>query len=117
MSYKYINTDYIQSVTGGDKESVSEIVGMFREQVVEILAEMKKLLESGDYYNLGLLAHKAKSSAAIMGMENLAGMLKTFELQAKEGIEKEKYGFYISCFEHDTAEAITELEDYLKSIQ
>ncbi|MGQ9619664.1 MAG: Hpt domain-containing protein [Bacteroidales bacterium] len=116
MDYKYINPEYIESVAGDDKEAIKEIVEIFREQVSEISAEMKELYEASDYYNLGLLAHKAKSSVAIMGMENLASMLKTFELQAKEGLEKEKYITYISDFEHDTAEAIVELDNYIKSI-
>jgi len=116
MSYNYINPDYLLSVAGGEKESVREIVELFKEQVREISAEMKKLLEAADYYNLGLLAHKAKSSVAIMGMENLADLLKTFELQAKEGMEKEKYSSYISKYEHDTAGAIIELERLMESI-
>lgn len=116
MSYNYINPEYLLSVAGSDKETVKEIVEMFKAQVREISEEMKKLLKEADYYNLGLLAHKAKSSVAIMGMENLASMLKTFELQAKEGIETEKYSTYILNYEHDTAEAIVELEKLINSI-
>ena len=44
---------------------------------------------------LGLLAHKAKSSVSIMGMNDLAIMLKTFELQAKEDKESGLYESYI----------------------
>jgi HPt (histidine-containing phosphotransfer) domain-containing protein len=58
-----------------------------------------------------MLAHKAKSSVAIMGMSDLATILKTLELQAKEGKELEKYQSYIDRFRTDTAEAIKELDD------
>ena len=37
---------------------------------------MKSLLAEKNYNSLGLLAHKAKSSVAIMGMNDLADMLK-----------------------------------------
>ena len=113
MDYKYINTDYLDSVSAGDNEIIREIVSIFREQVVEIQSEMKNLLAKKDYNALGLLAHKAKSSVMIMGMDDLGNMLKTFELQAKEGIETDKYESYISRFGNDTFEAVKELDDLI----
>jgi HPt (histidine-containing phosphotransfer) domain-containing protein len=103
MDYKFINTEYLDSVSGGDHETFYEITSKFREQVAE--------------FNLGLLAHKAKSSVAIMGMSELAVMLKTFELQAKEGKETEKYESYISRFRNETEEALKELDDLISKMQ
>lgn len=113
MEYKFINTEYLDSVAGGDLSIMTEIINMFREQVVEFHDEMKKLLDDKQYFNLGLLAHKAKSSVAIMGMKDLAAMLKDFELQAKDGREAEKYGPYVERFREDTANAVKELDDLL----
>ena len=45
MDYKFINTEYLDSVSGGDIETVREIVEMFRGQVVEFHDEMKSFLE------------------------------------------------------------------------
>lgn len=112
MDYKFINTEYLDSVAGGDSEMIREIVLMFREQVAEFCVEMKTFFDQKNYNSLGLLAHKAKSSVAIMGMSELAAMLKTFELQARESKEPEKYEGYITKFKNDTAEAIREL-DYM----
>jgi HPt (histidine-containing phosphotransfer) domain-containing protein len=112
MDYKFINTEYLDSVSGGDREITQELVNMFSEQTVEIYDEMKSLLASGKYHLLGLLAHKAKSSVAIMGMDDLASMLKTFELQAKESRETELYEAYIARFRRDTDSAIIELNDF-----
>lgn len=113
MDYKLINTDYLDSVSGDDYNIMSEIIGIFKEQVPEILQEMKKLLSEKNYYSLGLLAHKAKSSVAIMGMDDLAVMLKSFELEAKEGKGTDKYEYYIGKFEKDTSEAVKELDDLI----
>jgi HPt (histidine-containing phosphotransfer) domain-containing protein len=115
MEYKFINTEYLDSVSGGDKSVIIEIIDMFREQVVEMYDEMKSSLDEKNYYNLGLLAHKAKSSAAIMGMADLAVMLKTFELQVKEGKEADKYESYVNRFRNDTAEAMKELDDLVNN--
>lgn len=114
MDYKFINTDYLDSVSGGDNEIICEIVGIFREQVVEFNNEMKALLAAKNYTALGLLAHKAKSSVAIMGMNDLSALLKTFELQAKGGIAVENYKGYIERFEKETALAVIELDDMIK---
>jgi HPt (histidine-containing phosphotransfer) domain-containing protein len=113
MDYKFINPAYIESVSGGDTETIRELVAIFSEQVPEFSKEMKNLLEKGDFYNLGLLAHKAKSSVAIMGMDDLAVMLKKFELDAKVNKDTHNYATYVSRFESETREALAELGDYL----
>ena len=115
MDYKLINTEYLDSVSGGDPEIICEIVSLFKEQAAEISNEMQSLLDARNYKMLGLLAHKAKSSVSIMGMDELAVMLKTFELQAKEERESHMYESYITRFKSETLAAITELEDLVSN--
>lgn len=115
MNYKFINTEYLDSVSCGDNEIIREIVDLFSDQVSEIYNEMKSLLEEKNYHSLGLLAHKAKSSVAIMGMNDLATMLKTFELQAKEGKDSDLYGSYIARFCDETKIAVAELNDLVNN--
>jgi HPt (histidine-containing phosphotransfer) domain-containing protein len=111
MDYKLINPDYLDSVSGGDPEIFNEILSLFKEQTTEIYNEMAAGFSKNNYALLGSLAHKAKSSAAIMGMEELALMLKTFEVQARDGKEPGLYQSYITRFKEDTDSAIAELED------
>jgi HPt (histidine-containing phosphotransfer) domain-containing protein len=113
MNYKLINTEYLESVTGGEISIIAELVNMFKEQVIEIHTEMESLYSQHEYRQLGLLAHKAKSSVAIMGMSALADMLKTFELSGKAGENTEMYESYIKRFYDDTKIAVSELDDYL----
>ncbi len=111
MSYKYINTEYLETVAGGDNNLMKELIDMFRDQVEEVFSEMESFLAGKDFNSLSLLAHKAKSSVAIMGMEDLATMLKTFELQAKEGQYPEKYRSYIDRFGNEARAAVVELDE------
>jgi HPt (histidine-containing phosphotransfer) domain-containing protein len=113
MDYKFIKMEYLDSVSGGDPGIINEILVIFKEQSVEIYNEMKSHLASKSYSSLGLLAHKAKSSVAIMGMSELADMLKTFELQARDGKESQLYESYIERFLSETQVAIKELEDLI----
>jgi HPt (histidine-containing phosphotransfer) domain-containing protein len=116
MSYKFINTEYLETVSGGDKETIMELYIIFRDQVIEIVGEMRSYYEKGDYHSLGMLAHKAKSSVAIFGMNDLAIMLKTFELEGKVGANKENYTSYIDRFERETSVAVMELSDYINNL-
>jgi HPt (histidine-containing phosphotransfer) domain-containing protein len=113
MDYKFINMEYLDSVSGGDPSIINELVVLFKSQSVEIYNEMKSLYIDRDYTALGLLAHKAKSSVAIMGMTELAQTLKNFELQAREQKETHLYENYIEKFRSDTTEAVKELENII----
>ncbi len=114
--YKFIRTDYIEMVSGGDAELKRELISIFREQVAEFYEEMKSLLSDKKYASLGQLAHKAKSSVAIMGMDELAEMLKTLELKAVNGIDSDDYGSIVERFGSDTKSALIELESLINKL-
>ncbi|MBM3420035.1 MAG: Hpt domain-containing protein [Bacteroidetes bacterium] len=116
MKYRYINTDYLEMVTGGNKEVTLDLLGIFRHQAAEFYSEMTTLNKTGNFSELGLLAHKAKSSVAIMGMENLAGMLKSMELSTKQENHLPDYTDTIETFRNETSEAIRELENYTQTL-
>lgn len=113
MKYRLFNPDYLMNVTGGDKAIMEEIAGIFRSQIPEFINEMKGLLSDGKYFDLGLLAHKAKGSVTVMGMEETTRMLKEFELLAKSGDHPEKYSDYISRFEEDTMTVLEEIDHFM----
>jgi HPt (histidine-containing phosphotransfer) domain-containing protein len=115
MDYKLINPAYLDSVAGNDPQIIAEIVSMFKEQASDIYSEMKELNSEKDYLLLGMVAHKAKSSVAIIGMSELAAILKTLELDAKEGREPELYESYIEKFGEDTRMAFAELDDLVSN--
>ena len=113
MEYTIFNPDYLVSVTGGDTATMEEIAGIFAGQIPEFISEMKELLSKQKYYELGLLAHKAKGSVTVMGMEEAAKMLKEFELSAKAGEQKDRYSEFITRFEKEAVIVIDEMNDYL----
>jgi hypothetical protein len=50
-----------------------------------------------------------------MGMASLAEMLKTFELQAREGKEPQLYEHYLERFKSETEGAIRELDSIISN--
>ena len=101
------------NIKRGELRLMEEIVAIFRNQIPEFITEMKHLNENRKYPELGLLAHKAKGSVTVMGMEETSKMLKTFELQAKAGVNPPDYQVFIERFEADTLLVMKEIEDYI----
>lgn len=111
-----VNVTYLEEVCGDSKELIREMVDIFIEQVPEFYTDMQSLYNNKKYHDLGLLAHKAKSSIAIMGMDKLAVKLKELELIAKAGEKTEQYSAYIDEFYTETEKAIKELENYINNL-
>jgi HPt (histidine-containing phosphotransfer) domain-containing protein len=104
-----IDLSYLREMSGGNKELVLEMISIFNSQVIEFGQSMDQFLNNGDYESLGKLAHKAKSSVSIMGLEHLAQQLKSLENSAREGKNIETYATVVAAFKQETAEAVREL--------
>ena len=104
-----IDLTYIREMSGDNQKIIKEMITIFLEQIPEFLDEMNSCHSSKDWHNLGMIAHKAKSSVAIMGMEKQSNDLKTLEILAKEEKDTEKYLPIIQTFEEDCKKAEEEL--------
>lgn len=100
----------------GNNDLIIEMIDIFAAQAVEMWNEMQVLYDKDEYDLLGKLAHKAKSSVAIMGMESLADKLKELELYCMTGEKKEEYQELINFFKSDCQFAIDELQEYKKNL-
>jgi HPt (histidine-containing phosphotransfer) domain-containing protein len=113
MEYTIFKPEYLLSISGGEMDIMAEIAGIYGNQVPEFLTGMRNLLKEEKYLELGLLAHKAKGSVTVLGMDETAKMLKEFELLAKAGEQKEKYEGFIARFEADSVKVMEEVNDFL----
>ena len=104
---------YLKSMSSDDSGFIREMVAIFKEQIEEYSVQMPELLEKAEYLNLSRLAHKAKSTAAVMGMAKEAEMLKNLEILAKEERDSETYATIIDTFIKNSNAALEELNEYL----
>lgn len=100
---------YLKKMTDGNPDLIKELVDIFISQADEYTQEMKELHTRSDWQALSRLAHKAKSSVAIMGMTELAEMLKDFEILARDQKDVDKFPDYISKFTVGLKDACKEL--------
>lgn len=118
MAEKFTFADlaYLESMSMGNNELIIEMIQIFIDQLPEFTEGMAAHLKDGDYIALGALAHKAKSSVAVMGMDSLASDLKTLELNAKAGVETESYAALVDRFIEQVTVTGIELGAYAKTI-
>lgn len=98
-------------MSGGDDKFIDEMISIFKDQIQEYAEEMPRLLENADYDNLSKLAHKAKSSVAVMGMAGEADSLMQLEMLARDEKDTDTYIKYIDRFIANSKIALAELEE------
>ena len=106
---------YLQQMTDNNSLMMKEMIELFLNQLVEMRANIELLADNKNWLELSRLAHKIKSSALVMGIEQMADDMKELEFLAKEGKSTEKYPDYIARFNTMTELTEVELRTYLDS--
>lgn len=71
--------DYLEDITGGNREMISEMVILFLGNVSVEMGEFYHSSERGDRQKTQFWAHKMKSSFATMGLMDIAAELREIE--------------------------------------
>ncbi len=116
-NFKHINLDYLKEISDGSTDLVRDLISMFINQVPTFSEQLDSFYQSGDYISLGKLAHKIKSSVAMMGISELAADMKILENITKDGGNVDNYPVYISKFKCISGEAIIELNNILINLK
>jgi len=101
---------YLITMSEGDKNFINEMISIFKEQVEEYRTIMPELLAKGDLINLSKVAHKAKSSVAVMGMNETAELLKELQDISVPDADTVVISGYVDKFISDCNQALEELE-------
>jgi len=115
-NFKYADLTYLKGMAAGSNDLIKEMIEIFSDQIPEFIEELNQHLQNKDFEKLASVAHKAKSSINIMGLEELAKDLKTLELLAKEGKEQEKYIGIVEKFILQAKGAAEELNAFAKNL-
>lgn len=111
-----VDLSYLKNMSDGNQQLVLDMIDIFKSQVTEFTTGMDSLYAKKEFENLGRLAHKAKSSISIMGLNDLALELKTFENLVRSGESSETYPEFIAHFKKETSEALKELEEIISNL-
>lgn len=114
--FTFADLTYLESMSMGSNEMIIEMVELFIEQIPEFTDGLQSLLKDSNYSELGALAHKAKSSVAVMGMNQTADLLKQLETDAKVGSNQETYPSLVQNAIDQMVLTGKELSDYVADL-
>lgn len=106
-----IDLSYLNEISNGSNELIRDLIELFFTQIPEYQKAINELYDQKDWYNLGRLAHKAKSAILMVGMNDLANELKKLEENAKEGKNIHEYQEIIIKFVKESNTALEELKE------
>ena len=83
--YPSFDLSYLNQVFQGNKEMIHQIISMFVKQVPDYFSEMQECVVRADFSALHPLAHKAKSSIAMLGLKDMEALVLEIEKKSKNG--------------------------------
>lgn len=82
-----LELDMLKENFGDDPETFVQIMDIFLQEIPEDVALLKTKFDSNQVKNIGLVAHKIKSSYRLLGMEVETMLLQELETGAKNGMQ------------------------------
>lgn len=79
-----IDFDYLDEITGGDREFQVELIQTFLEDMPICLAALNKALQEKDLKVIESRAHQLKGASGAVGIWRMSELAKQLELQAKQ---------------------------------
>jgi HPt (histidine-containing phosphotransfer) domain-containing protein len=110
------NLSYLKELAGGEEAVIKELIELFLEQIPEFREELRDHLYHQRWEELGKLAHKAKSSVMIFGLNDLAVVLKQLQLKTQQHVEIHTYIAHVEEFERVITAAEQELREELENL-
>lgn len=108
--YKYIDPTHLESMTDGDENFKQELITVFVQQLPTLAVGLEKALQDKDYKQLSAIAHKTKSSVALMGVESLRADMAELEQKAKNGDDEELFKKIVTNFISVSTDVLAEIE-------
>ncbi|HBX51935.1 MAG: hypothetical protein A2275_18520 [Bacteroidetes bacterium RIFOXYA12_FULL_35_11] len=110
QEFKHVDISFLKNMTSDDPLIMSEIIQLFKMEVPKYLHDIYLHLNSKNWNELSAAAHKAKSSFALMGINESVSNLKDLEIKSKNQIEIETFTSLVQNIERVYHEAMKELE-------
>jgi len=81
---RLFDLSYLNQVFQGNEAMVDSIINLFLQQVPQYVKEMEQCVVEGQLQNLHPLAHKAKSSVAMLGLKKMEEKILLIEDTSKK---------------------------------
>ena len=79
-----IDLSPLEEIAGGDNMFVMALLGKMSKALPVAFTNMRTAMDEQDYETLRAASHKAKSTFAYLGLDEMKGMLKDIETDSRE---------------------------------
>lgn len=113
-SFKFIDLDYMRSISGGDVDFEKTVTQQFITNVPKHLQQLKTAYQNNDFATVNMRAHDFKTSIAMLGLLNiLAEKLDSIELVSEQNEVTEQT---IKDLEYVLMQAVAEAKIFLQQL-
>jgi HPt (histidine-containing phosphotransfer) domain-containing protein len=87
MAYQHINLDYLDTMTGGDEDTMQQMLEMLIEEIPTEITKMRASVAEKDWEEVFQISHKLKTTLAFIGNEDMISLNKTIEHCSRHGVD------------------------------
>lgn len=109
----FFDLSYLNQVFQGNKVLINQIIQLFLDQVPGYISEMEDTAAKGKLNELHPLAHKAKSSIAMLGMRQLEQLVLQIEFNSKNNRDLERIPGMITQLKELTGLSCDQLRTFI----
>lgn len=100
----------INEMAEGDEDFVISVVSVFLEEVPEDLAALETAITTGNFEQIGKMAHKIKPNVDLLGMEQTRANAYDLEKLGKNSGSLEEIKMKFPLLKKDVQQVISELQ-------
>ena len=102
--------DKINEMADGDEDFIVSVISVFLEEVPEDLTALENAITSGNFEQIGKMAHKIKPNVDLLGMEQTRANAYELEKLGKESGNMEEIEAKFPLLKKDIEQVILELK-------
>lgn len=116
MSELLFEVDLLNLRTGYDSELLVEMFQIFRATYLDYFEMIETRIKKDDWVGVSEIAHRAKSSVAIMGMEEIRGEFGKMEDLCENGNAIDECELWLKQLKEKVNIAVQQIDEYITSI-
>jgi HPt (histidine-containing phosphotransfer) domain-containing protein len=111
MTNKYINLEYLDTMTGGDDDMKREMLSMLIVEIPDEMAKMQAATKAADWEEVFQISHKFKTTLSFIGNEDSITTNKTVEYCSRHRVDVTEIPAMVAQIAETIPHILSELEN------
>ena len=111
---RLFDLSYLNQVFQGNREMINEIISLFLQQVPNYIRSMEEMVDKGELLALHPLAHKSKSSIAMLGLKRMEEIVLQIEHNSRHRENLEEIPKLVAKIRHECDRVYGQLEQVMQ---